>query len=73
VNPNQVNINYTLNLDQVNLIVTALGKLPFEQVEQFVVAFRSVAVKALQEAQEAAKAAEPDAVAAEGMVEAGAE
>jgi hypothetical protein len=69
MNPNQVPIHYTLNLDQVNLIVSALAKLPFEQVEQFVVAFRSVALNALKEAEEKAKA---EAAQAE-VVEAGAE
>jgi hypothetical protein len=60
MNPNQVPIHYTLNLDQVNLIVGALAKLPFEQVEQFLAAFRSVALKALQDAESAAKSAEAD-------------
>lgn len=74
MNPNQVPIHYTLNLDQVNLIVTALGKMPFEQVEQFVAAFRSVALKALKDAEEAAKASSAEVVlGAEGVVEPGAE
>ncbi len=68
MNPNQVPINYTLNLDQVNLIVTALGKMPFEQVEQFVVSFRSVAIKALQDAEAAAKAAESEAAPAAEVI-----
>lgn len=70
MNPNQVPIHYTLNLDQVNLVVSALGKLPFEQVEQFLVAFRSVALNALKEAEEKAKA---EAAGPEGVFEQGAE
>ncbi len=58
---NQVPINYTLNFAQVNLVLRALGKLPMEEVEQFYVAFRSVAVQALAQAEEAAKAAEQPA------------
>jgi hypothetical protein len=42
-------------------------------VEQFLVAFRSVALKALQDAEAAAKQTEADAVAAEGMADTGAE
>lgn len=54
--PNQVPINYTLNIDQVNLILTALGKLPYEQVGEFVSGVRAVALQALQAAEEQAKA-----------------
>lgn len=58
---NQVPINYTLSFGQVNLILRALGKLPMEEVEQFYVAFRSVAVQTLQQAEQAAKDAERQA------------
>lgn len=58
MNPNQVPINYTLTLDQVNLILAGLGKLPFEQVSEFVNGIRSVALQALQQAEEKAKAQE---------------
>ena len=56
MNPNQVPINYTLTLDQVNLILAGLGKLPFEQVSEFVNGIRGVALQALKEAEEAAEA-----------------
>lgn len=59
MNPNQVPINYTFTLDQVNLILAALGKLPFEQVSDFVNGVRGVALQALQQAEEAAKAEAP--------------
>ena len=77
MNPNQVLIHYTLNLEQVNLIVSALAKLPFEQVEQFLVAFRAVALNTLKKAEEQAKTeaetAKVQAVPDEVLVEAGAE
>jgi hypothetical protein len=58
LNPAQVVVKYELNLDQVNLILAALGKLPFEQVDQLVNGFRSVALNALREAEIANDAAE---------------
>ncbi len=65
MNPNQVPIQYTLSIDQVNLILSALGKMPYEQVAEFVNALRGVALKALQEAEEAAKNAAVEVVEAE--------
>jgi hypothetical protein len=65
MNPNQVPIQYTLNIDQVNLILSALGKMPYEQVAEFVNGLRGVALKALQEAEEAAKDAAVEVVEAE--------
>ena len=54
--PNQVPINYTFNIEQVNLILTALGKLPYEQVGDMVSGIRGVALQALQQAEAQAKA-----------------
>ena len=56
ITPNQVPIIYTLNIDQVNLILTGLGKMPYEQVSDFVAGMRNVALQALQAAEEKAKA-----------------
>lgn len=56
MNPNQVPIQYTLNIDQVNLVLNGLGKLPYEQVGDFVSAFRNVALQALAAAEAKAKA-----------------
>lgn len=56
MNPNQVPINYTLTIDQVNLILTGLGKMAYDQVADLVAGIRSVALQALKEAEEAAKA-----------------
>lgn len=66
MNPNQVPINYTLTLDQVNLVLEGLGELPMKRVEQFSAAFRSVALQALKAAEEIALAevaAAPEVVA----------
>ena len=54
--PNEVQINYTLNLDQVNLILSALGKLPYEQVGDMVSGIRAIALQTLQAAEAKAKA-----------------
>lgn len=51
MNPNQIPINYTFTLDVVNLIITALAKLPFEQVEPHIQNIRSVALAALRDAE----------------------
>lgn len=53
--PNEVPIQYTLNLDQVNLIITALSRMPYEQVADLVNAIRAVALQALQDAEAAAQ------------------
>lgn len=52
MNPNDVQITITLKLDQVNLILGALGKLPYEQVSQLVNSLRSDALQALKAAEE---------------------
>lgn len=54
---NQVPINYTLNAAQVSLILRGLGKLPLEEVEQLFAGIRAVAQQAVQQAEEASKAA----------------
>ena len=54
MSPNEVQIVITLKLDQVNLVLSALGKLPFEQVDHLVTGFRSAALQALKAAEEQA-------------------
>lgn len=51
-NPISVPISYTLNFEQVNLLLEGLGKLPYERVEQLYVAVRSVALQTLQDAEQ---------------------
>lgn len=48
---NQIPINYTFTLDTVNVIIGALAKLPFEQVEPVITNIRSVAIQALRDAE----------------------
>ncbi|CAB4122555.1 hypothetical protein UFOVP33_21 [uncultured Caudovirales phage] len=57
IDPNQVPINYTVNLPQVNLILKGLGKLPLEEVEQLYNGIRGHALQALQTAEAEAQAA----------------
>ena len=52
-NPASVPINYTLNFQQVNLLLEGLGKLPHERVEQLYNAMRSAALQTLQDAEQA--------------------
>ena len=52
-NPASVPINYTLNFQQVNLLLEGLGKLPYERVEQLYNAMRSAALQTLQDAEQA--------------------
>lgn len=52
--PNQVPIYYTLNIDQVNLVLEGLGELPLKRAGDFSNAFRAVALQALQAAEEQA-------------------
>ena len=52
-NPAAVPINYTLNFQQVNLLLEGLGKLPHERVEQLYNAMRGAALQTLQEAEQA--------------------
>jgi len=51
--PASVPINYTLNFQQVNLLLEGLGKLPYERVEQLYSAMRGAALQALQAAEQA--------------------
>lgn len=57
---NQVPINVTLNLPQVNTILEGLGELPFKKVEGIYNGLRNTALNALQQAEGASK--EPDQV-----------
>lgn len=51
--PATVPINYTLNFQQVNLLLEGLGKLPYERVEQLYSAMRGAALRTLQDAEQA--------------------
>lgn len=66
-NPAEVPINYTLNFQQVNLLLEGLGKLPFEKVEQLYQGMRSVALQTLQAAEAAHKEAAEKAVATDAL------
>lgn len=57
---NQVPINVTLNLPQVNTLLEGLGELPFKKVEGLYNGLRNTALTALQQAEAASK--EPDPV-----------
>jgi len=48
-NPANALITYTLNFQQVNLLLEGLGKLPFERVEPLYTAIRGHAVKTLHD------------------------
>lgn len=52
-NPAEVPINYTLNFNQVNLILAGLAELPRKQSEGFYDQFRAVALQALKAAEDA--------------------
>lgn len=52
-NPASVPINYTLNFQQVNLLLEGLGKLPYERVEQLYSAMRGAALQALRDSEQA--------------------
>jgi hypothetical protein len=56
-----MNFNITLNLDQLNLVLSALSKLPFEAVNETIVGIRQQGSEQLK-AFEAAKAAEEQVV-----------
>ena len=51
-----MNFNITLNLDQLNLVLAALSKLPFEAVSETIALVRQQGTEQLQAA-EAAKTA----------------
>lgn len=53
-NPAEVPISYTLNFNQVNLILEGLAELPRKKSEGFYDQFRAVALQTLKAAEEAA-------------------
>jgi len=60
-NPNEVAITYTLNINQVNVILSGMGKLPREATDGFFEHFRGHALTTMQAAEaEHAKAAAPE-------------
>lgn len=56
-NPAEVPINYTLNFNQVNLILDGMAELPRKQTEGFYDQFRAVALQTLKQAEGAHKEA----------------
>lgn len=50
-NPVEVPINYTLNFNQVNLILEGLAELPRKKSEGFYDQFRAVALQTMQAAE----------------------
>ena len=56
MNPNQVPITLTLNVDQINTILDGLGELPFKRVEALASGIRTHAIQRLQEAEREAVA-----------------
>ena len=56
-NPAEVPINYTINFNQVNLILAGLAELPRKQSEGFYDQFRAVALQAMKQAEDAHKEA----------------
>lgn len=64
-NPAEVPINYTLNFQQVNVILKGMGKLMREETEGFYEQFRAVALQTLQAAEVAHKEADAEKVSVE--------
>lgn len=56
MNPNQVVVTLNLSLDQINMVIGGLAKLPYEQVAELVTGIRAAALNTLKEAEEKAKA-----------------
>lgn len=56
MNPNQVPISLTLNVDQINVILEGLGNLPFARVEALYTGIRNHAIQRLKEAEQEALA-----------------
>jgi hypothetical protein len=54
-----MNLNITLTLDQLNLVLAALAKLPFEAVTDTIAAIRQQGTEQLQAAEAAASAEAP--------------
>ena len=52
-NPAEVPINYTLNFNQVNVILAGMAELPRKQTDGFYDQFRAVALQTLQIAEAA--------------------
>lgn len=50
-NPAEVPINYTLNFNQVNVILAGMSELPRKQTDGFYDQFRAVALQTLQAAE----------------------
>ena len=48
--PNQVPISITFHIDQVELVVNGLGKLPYEQVADLISGIRNTTLNQLQAA-----------------------
>lgn len=67
-NPVEVPISYTLNFQQVNLILKGMSKLMREETEGFYEQFRSVALQTLQAAEAAHREADAAKVAVEEVV-----
>jgi hypothetical protein len=59
-----MNFNITLTLDQLNLVLAALSKLPFEAVSETIALVRQQGTEQLQAA-EAAKASEQPTIVEE--------
>lgn len=64
-NPAEVPINYTLNFQQVNVLLKGMGKLMREETEGFYEQFRGVALQTMQAAEASHKEAAEKAAAAE--------
>ena len=60
-NPAAVPITFTLNFHQVNTILTGLGKLPYEEVENLYNTIRSVGINAMNDAETQHKLAQQQA------------
>ncbi len=64
---NEVQVTYTFNLDQVNVILEALSGMPFSRVDQLINGMRQIALTAIREAELAEhtseKTVEPEATA----------
>lgn len=54
MNPNQVPITITFNLEQINVVLESLGKMPFERVADLVNGIRSVSLETLKNAEQQA-------------------
>jgi hypothetical protein len=54
-----MNLNITLTLDQLNLVLAALAKLPFETVTDTIAVLRQQGTEQLQAAEAAASAEAP--------------